>query len=204
MVPMRVWFDCTAAAHPLVLRPIIERSEARGQEVLSPPASTARRSASSSARHPLHLVGEHGGASRVRQGAGARLTFGPAGSAGLGLRPDLAIAHGSVDLALSLALFIPSAQLQDYEYAGSSASPFRVAKRVLVPESIPVDGWQGRGKGDKLVRYPGLKEDYYLAGFEPDPAVLTGSGSTARGCWSSCGRRPRRPSITPTTRFMKG
>ena len=30
---MRVWVDCTAAAHPLVLRPIIERLQARGDEV---------------------------------------------------------------------------------------------------------------------------------------------------------------------------
>jgi uncharacterized protein len=29
-----VWVDCTAAAHPLVLRPLIERFEARGDEVL--------------------------------------------------------------------------------------------------------------------------------------------------------------------------
>ena len=27
---LKVWVDCTAAAHPLVLRPIIERLEARG------------------------------------------------------------------------------------------------------------------------------------------------------------------------------
>ncbi len=36
---MRVWVDCTAAAHPLVLRPIIERLEAAGHEV----EVTARR-----------------------------------------------------------------------------------------------------------------------------------------------------------------
>ena len=30
---MRVWADCTAAAHPLVLRPIIERLQAAGHEV---------------------------------------------------------------------------------------------------------------------------------------------------------------------------
>ena len=30
---MRVWVDCTAAAHPLVLRPIVERLRARGDEV---------------------------------------------------------------------------------------------------------------------------------------------------------------------------
>ncbi|MGH2963374.1 MAG: DUF354 domain-containing protein, partial [Solirubrobacterales bacterium] len=31
---MRVWVDCTAAAHPLVLRPIIERLETAGHEVV--------------------------------------------------------------------------------------------------------------------------------------------------------------------------
>ena len=33
--------------------------------------------------------------------------------------------------------------------------------------------WRKLGaKGEKLVRYPGLKEEYYLADFEPDPAVM--------------------------------
>ncbi len=90
-------------------------------------------------------------------------------------QPDLAIAHGSVDLAVVSALFrIPSAQMQDYEFAGLQRQiSFRVAKRVLVPDSIPVERLKRTGaKERKLVRYPGLKEEYYLADFEPDPAVL--------------------------------
>ena len=31
---MKVWFDCTAAAHPLVLGPVIDRFKARGDDVL--------------------------------------------------------------------------------------------------------------------------------------------------------------------------
>ena len=30
---MRIWVDCTAAAHPLVLRPVIERLRERGHAV---------------------------------------------------------------------------------------------------------------------------------------------------------------------------
>ena len=30
---MKIWVDCTAAAHPLVLRPIIERLESAGHRV---------------------------------------------------------------------------------------------------------------------------------------------------------------------------
>ena len=121
-------------------------------------------------------MGSHGGASALRQGAGRwrgarrgwpRLVW--------GRRPDLAIAHGSVDLAVVSALFrIPSAQMQDYEFAGLQRQiSFRVARRVLVPDSIPLERLRRTGaKERKLVRYPGLKEEYYLAGFEPDPAML--------------------------------
>jgi predicted glycosyltransferase len=42
-----------------------------------------------------------------------------------------------------------------------------------VPEAIPPERLRRYGVGpDKLRQYPGLKEEYYLADFEPDPAVL--------------------------------
>ena len=117
---MRVWVDCTAAAHPLVLRPIIERLEARGDEVFV----TAREYGQTEGilerlGIPYTSVGSHGGASTLGKGAAlagrsarlARLVWKRA--------PNLAIAHGSVDLAVVSALFrIPSAQMQDYEFAG--------------------------------------------------------------------------------------
>lgn len=173
---MRIWVDCTAAAHPLVLRPVIERLRARGHEVFV----TAREYGQTIGvlerlGIPYEAVGAHGGASlpakgRALAGRSARL-------AGLvwRRRPDLAIAHGSVDLAVVASLFrIPSAQMQDYEYAGLQRRiSFRAARRVLAPEAIPVERLRRIGAGPaKLVRYPGLKEDYYLAGFEPDPRVL--------------------------------
>jgi len=173
---LKVWVDCTAAAHPLVLRPIVERLEARGDEVFV----TAREYGQTLGilerlGIPYMAVGAHGGASTLRKGwavAGrsarlARLVW--------ERQPDLAIAHGSVDLAVVSALFrIPSAQMQDYEFAGLQRQiSFRVAKRVLVPDSIPVERLKRTGaKERKLVRYPGLKEEYYLADFEPDHGVL--------------------------------
>jgi predicted glycosyltransferase len=64
--------------------------------------------------------------------------------------------------------------MQDYEFAGLQRKiSFRVARRVLVPDAIPLDRLKKIGaREQKLVRYPGLKEDYYLADFRPDPAVL--------------------------------
>jgi len=173
---MKVWFDCTAAAHPLVLRPVIERFEAGGADVLV----TAREYGQTVGLLEMlgidhTVVGSHGGASRT----GKVLALGSR-SAKLSriiweFRPELAVGHGSVDLALvSAALRIRSAQLQDYEFAGLQRQlAFRIAKRVLVPDAIPVERMAKVGaKGRKLFRYPGLKEDYYLADFSPDRAVI--------------------------------
>jgi len=177
---MRVWVDCTAAAHPLVLRPIIEQLQARGDEVFI----TAREYGQTLGilerlGLPYEAVGSHGGASafgkgRALAGRSARLA-----RVIWGRRPDLAIAHGSVDLAMVSALFrIPSVQMQDYEFAGVQRQiSFRVARRVLVPETIPLDRLRRIGaKEKKLVRYPGLKEEYYLYDFTPDEGIIDDLG----------------------------
>ena len=98
---MLIWVDCTAAAHPLVLRPLIERLEGRGHEVFV----TAREYGQTLGilerlGIPYTAVGAHGGASTLGKGRAlggrsarlARIVW--------DRRPDLAIAHGSVDLAV--------------------------------------------------------------------------------------------------------
>jgi predicted glycosyltransferase len=173
---MLVWVDCTAAAHPLVMRPIIERLQARGDEVVV----TAREYGQTEGvlerlGIPYVSVGAHGGASTVSKAGALAGRSSRLGRLIWRRRPQLAIAHGSVDLAVVSALFrIPSVQMQDYEYAGLQRRiSFRVARRVLVPDAIPLERLARIGaKESKLVRYPGLKEEYYLADFEPDPSVL--------------------------------
>jgi len=173
---MRVWVDCTAAAHPLVLRPLIERFEARGDEVLV----TAREYGQTLGildrlGIAYAAVGSHGGASAL--GKGRALAGRSAQLARLvwQRRPQLALAHGSVDLAVVSSLYlIPSVQMQDYEFAGWQRQiAFRAARKVLMPDSIPLERLKRVGaKERKLVRYPGLKEEYYLADFTPDAGVL--------------------------------
>ncbi len=73
--------------------------------------------------------------------------------------------------------------MQDYEYAGLQRKlAWRAARRVIVPDSIPLDRLEAAGASErKLLRYPGLKEDYYLADLVPDPAVLAELGLDALG-----------------------
>jgi predicted glycosyltransferase len=61
----------------------------------------------------------------------------------------------------------------DYEWATAQHTVnCRLAQAVVVPEAIPPERLERYGARGKLQRYPGLKEEYYLADFEPDPAVL--------------------------------
>ena len=177
---MRVWIDMTASAHPLVFRPLVERMEARGDEVVI----TARDYAQTLElieRHGMRAtpIGHHGGRSRTGKARqmGARLAA--LHRFARGQRFELALAHGSHELALTARrLGIPSANTFDYEWAWLQHQlACRAATRVVVPESIPVERLARYGaQGAKLRRYAGLKEEYYLADFEPDPAVLAELG----------------------------
>jgi predicted glycosyltransferase len=177
---LRIWVDCTAAAHPVVLRPVVGLLRERGHEV----SITARGYGQTEGlldRMGLEYesFGSHGGASTV---AKARALAGRSASLARWARPkrfDLAIAHGSVDVAaVGTVLRIPQAQMQDYEFAGLQRKlAWRAARRVIVPDAIPLERLEAAGaRAGKLVRYPGLKEDYYLADFVPDPAVLAELG----------------------------
>ena len=173
---MRIWVDMSAPAHVLVLRPIIERLRAQGHEV----EVTSRDYAQTQALLDLHglehtPIGRHGGASRLRKAyrLGAR-TAGMVGF-GRGRSFDLALAHGSNDLAIAArALGIPEANMHDYEYAVTQHRiGCRLAKRVMFPDSVPPERLRRFGVGpEKLFPYPGLKEEYYLYDFEPDPEAL--------------------------------
>jgi predicted glycosyltransferase len=176
---MRIWFDMTAPAHPVVFRPVIERLRAAGHEV----EVTARDYAQTlplldRLGIPYTAMGRHGGASRVRKLtalAGRTRRMRRHGRRGF----DLAVAHGSNDLALAAAsLGIPAVNMFDYEFAVQQHHiGCRLARRVLTPDAIPPGRLARFGAGpDKLVQYPGLKEEYYLADFTPDEQVLEDLG----------------------------
>jgi predicted glycosyltransferase len=158
------------------MQPIVERLEGRGHEVMV----TTREYGQTLGildrlGMPYTAVGSHGGASTLGKGRALAGRSARLAKIVWGRRPQLALSHGSVDLALVSTLFrIPSVQMQDYEFAiWQRQIAFRAARRVLVPDSIPLDRLRKVGARErKLVRYPGLKEEYYLAGFKPDPAVL--------------------------------
>ncbi|MFL5917815.1 MAG: DUF354 domain-containing protein [Gaiellaceae bacterium] len=173
---MKVWVDMTASAHVLVFRPLVELLRDRGDDV----EITSRDYSQTLQLLELHgleatVLGRHGGRSRLGK---ARSLLSPMQALRAGARPrdfDLALAHGSHELTLTARrLGIPSATTHDYEFAKLQHHlGMRAATRVVVPDSIPPARLKRFGAvPPKLLRYPGLKEEYYLADFEPDRQVL--------------------------------
>ena len=171
---MRIWIDLSAPAHPVVFRPLVRRLRDAGHEV----EVTARDFAQTLELAEIAgldalAVGAHGGRS-----AGGKLRSLAGRSAALWrwarTRPrfDLAAAHGSNDLPIvARALRVPAVDLFDYEWATfQHMIGCRLARRVIVPDAIPPERLRRYGAGPrKLRRYPGLKEEYFLHDFEPDP-----------------------------------
>jgi uncharacterized protein len=172
---MRIWFDMTASAHPVVFRPVITRLKDAGHEV----QITARDYAQTLGLLKLHgleyvAIGQHAGASRTRKAMAlaGRTTKLHRWARG---RFDLGVAHGSNDLALAAAWAgIPAVNMFDYEFATQQHHiGCRLARRVITPDAIPPSRlWRFGVTEAKLRQYQGLKEEYYLADFEPDPTIL--------------------------------
>jgi uncharacterized protein len=120
------------------------------------------------------VIGRHAGAGRAAKARGlAARSFALARWA----RPrrfELALGHGSNDVTVAAAaLRIPSATMFDYEWARVQHNVnCRLARAVVVPDAIPPERLDRYGARGKVRAYPGLKEEYYLADFEPNGAVL--------------------------------
>jgi uncharacterized protein len=172
---VRIWVDLTNSPHVLVMRPLIEVMRADGHEV----EVTARDFAQT-----LELCDrfgiEHTTVGRHRGGRLASKALGLASRSGAlarwarRRRFDVAIGHGSNDVTVAAKLLgVPSATSFDYEWATVQHQVnCRLARSVVVPEAIPPERLERYGARGKIHAYAGLKEEYYLADFEPNPAVL--------------------------------
>jgi uncharacterized protein len=180
---MRVWIDLTNTAHVVVLRPLVERLEAAGHEVeLTARPLSHTLDLLDDWGHPYTALGAYGGVGKLGKARAAADRVVRMLRFGRGRGFDAALAHGSTDLPVACrVLRIPNATMFDYEFAVIQHNVnCRLANRVLVPEAIPAERLARFGaKGDKLVHYPGLKEEYYLHGFEPDAGLPERLGVTA-------------------------
>ncbi|HEX5224047.1 MAG TPA: DUF354 domain-containing protein [Solirubrobacteraceae bacterium] len=178
---MRVWIDLTNSPHVLVMRPVIELLRHEGHDV----RVTARDFAQTlelCERFGIEhtTIGRHRGERLLAKAGGlasralALARYARADGRSAGRAFDIALGHGSNDVTVAASMLrIPSATMFDYEWATVQHNVnCRLAAAVVVPDAIPAGRLARYGAAHKLRRYQGLKEEYYLADFSPDPAVL--------------------------------
>ena len=166
----------TASAHVLVFRPLIDILRGRGDEV----EITSREYAQTQQLLELHdlqseVIGHHGGRSSLGKARSLASRLHGLHRFAKDRSFDVALAHGSHELTITARrLGVPSSTTFDYEWATLQHQlGCRAATKVVVPEAIPPERLAKYGaEPPKLLQYPGLKEEYYLADFEPDEGVL--------------------------------
>jgi hypothetical protein len=165
----KVWIDLDNSPHVPFFLPIIRELEARGCSVVL----TARDAFQVKELIKLHdldceCIGHHHGKNMVRKILGVLMRAVQLSPTIMKNKPDVAVAHGSrAQLVLATVLGIPSLHIGDYEHATTSA--IIRPSWVLVPELIPLENI--RQPQERILQYPGIKEDVYVPGFTPDPRI---------------------------------
>jgi hypothetical protein len=168
---MRIWIDLGNSPHVPFFRALAREFEGRGHEVIW----TARDYAQTvelarNAGLAATVFGTHGGknvAAKAGKFAGRVIDL-ARWARGRGI--DLVVSHNSQEpLVAARALGIRSVNLMDYEHHPGNHISFRVARRVIVPESFPQTDLQRFGAARKAKRFSGIKEDVYLSDHQLDP-----------------------------------
>src|SRR4051812_40832305 len=157
------------------MRPVIDVLRARGDEVLVTARDFAQTLGLLERFQIDHTaIGHHRGGRLSAKGFGLAQRSGALVRWASGRGIDVALGHGSNDISIAAKLLrIPSATAFDYEFARVQHTiNGHLATRVVLPDVIPPERLTTYGMTpEKLRPYAGLKEEYYLADFEPDPAV---------------------------------
>lgn len=169
---MRIWIDLANSPHVPFFHALIPEFTARGHQV----EITAREFAQTvelamKVGMMPHVIGRHGGG--TFRGKAGNLV-GRAASLRKWARDrgfDLAVSHNSyAHIAAAAALGIKTVTLMDYEHQPANHLAFRLASKVIVPRAFPAKELRKYGASlRKVHRYEGIKEDVYLAEFQPDP-----------------------------------
>ncbi len=167
----RIWIDLDNSPHVPFFRPVIEKLEARGFDVLL----TARRASqvcdlADKFEMDYHLVGRHHGKHKVVKAAGLLVRAAELMPLVLKEKPALALSHGSrAQYIAANILRIPSIQVLDYEH--SKHLPFVSTPKYLIVPEVLKDYYSSKNS-IRFFTYPGIKEDVYVPFFKPDVSIL--------------------------------
>lgn len=173
---MSLWIDLDNSPHVLFFAPIIRNLEREGVDHFVTVRSFAQTvELAESYKLNFVTIGTH----RARRFFLTRVaeTAGRAAQLAAYVRRKgvtAAVSHNSRAMLLaSWGLGIPAMTLYDYEFVFSRFSN-RVSRKVVVPSEIRAESLIQQGLSpEKLIPYPGFKEEVYVYDFRPDTTVLS-------------------------------
>lgn len=168
---MRIWIDLSNSPHVPFFMALAGEFERRGHVIdwtLRDYAQTVELARKAGLDPPV--FGAHGGKNVFAKATKFVARIAKLTKWACGKKIDLVVVHNSQEpLFVARILGFDSVNLMDYEHHPGNHMSFRTAKRLVVPSSFPAEALQKFGVSDaKLKRFDGLKEDIYLADFEPD------------------------------------
>jgi uncharacterized protein len=182
--PSRIWIDLDNSPHVPFFKPIIRELRVRGHAV-HVSARDAFQVCSLAALMSVECepVGRHYGKSPLRKVLGLLWRSAQLLRFVSRAKPTLALSHGSrSQILLCNLLRIPTIMLMDYEHA---KTPWLLRPRwEIVPHALGNEALQCANR-DRILTYPGIKEDVYASEFAFDTSLA-----------GQLGLRPDRMTIT--------
>ena len=162
---MKIWFDLTNSPHINFFRQMIEELKAEGHEVVI----TCRPLANTVDLLDLYkmdytIVGKHYGKSSRKKAMGFFVRVNQLRKFLKKAKVDVGISQSSFYSPISGFLAgVPTIYTNDNEHAAGNKISFLFAKKIFIPEFIPVENITNAFvKAKKVNQYPGVKEGIYL------------------------------------------
>lgn len=164
-----IWIDIDNTPHVPFFAPIVEGLTQRGFPVLL----TARDAYQVKElfrlfNMPCRTIGRHYGRHKLLKVMGTVIRASELAARVALSRPALALSHGSRSQLLAASfLRIPTVMIGDYEFScwKTGVHPDWVMVPSVIPEeAIPINR-------NRVLKYPGIKEDVYVPFFKPDPKL---------------------------------
>jgi predicted glycosyltransferase len=170
----KIWIDLDNSPHVPFFAPIIEELERSGHKILLTARDCFQVCDLADLLHLRYLrVGRHYGKNPVWKLAGLCRRALQLIPYVLRERPVLALSHGSrSQLLVANLLRIPSVTIADYEFA----KIWMLVRPtwVITPEII--SDRNIHASKERILKYPGIKEDVYVPRFIPDPRIVATLG----------------------------
>jgi uncharacterized protein len=177
----KIWIDLDNSPHVPFFKPIIEQLEKRGHSVVLTARDCFQVCELADLFHMKYKrIGRHYGKHTLAKLAGLGVRALQMAPSVLREKPDLALSHGSRSMfLLSSLLGIPTLTIFDYEHT-RWVSMFQPTW-VMAPDIVPQEAILSRSSlgAERLLRYPGIKEDVYAPSFESDPNIREKLGIAA-------------------------